>query len=422
MSVHGDETMTVTCLSLDYDGCFDQLLFTKDEMLARWVTNAFYDAHNVYLMVGSNRQSIFLDCYNAHKNKNGSALRQIALFAQSNGWIFDDMLLKDYVEARPTPSEIKSLQQLPQYYNADTVRLFKASLSVEQRMTLLQQDNRVFSKSKIILLLVQMYHLHEKHPNDVISYHFFDDEISKIKKLTTYFSSHVDIIPFNINLHIYHYNRSAKPKKSPVLQLVISAGDRSYKTLLHYLLCIKPYERHDCKELHRLFDSHCLKKTMTNIIEQYHRMRIQPHEMLDDLFHEMTPPQRIKCLKIFLGKENFAQYFIASYQAFAGSRYFEKVAESIVDEFSKGYLSERRQECGVFFSWMSRIKSNFVLELQSLSNTETEKLRRIAMHALVDSLHTSRRMRTQIVWQRLVGITHSELHENSRVYLSVPRF
>ena len=98
MFAGGDLTMTITCLSLDYDGCFDQLLYAKDDMLLEWIKDSFYDTHNVYLMVGSNRQSIYLDCINASKNKNGSALRQIAQFAKENGWIFDDLLLKDVID------------------------------------------------------------------------------------------------------------------------------------------------------------------------------------------------------------------------------------------------------------------------------------------------------------------------------------
>lgn len=178
---------TVIYLSLDYDGCADILfdtIFNDPELneirehvltirlyFLAYLLRVINHADVVVLCVGSIRQSIWLDEDNQRTNQNGLCFSNYKTLCDKHGWEFNHLLLADITNKKPpgTAMHDESLQS-----DIDTL--------------------------KIKTLTAQIQHAKANYPNDIVKFHFFDDDPKDIilKALTTHFTASENSLPHNI--------------------------------------------------------------------------------------------------------------------------------------------------------------------------------------------------------------------------------
>ena len=90
-------------ISLDFDGCGDVLLFSPQDprrialitKLDEFIASSHVSPEHVFLYVGSNRQSLFLEMINMISNEGRACFSTYKQFAHEKRWIFKPRLLAD---------------------------------------------------------------------------------------------------------------------------------------------------------------------------------------------------------------------------------------------------------------------------------------------------------------------------------------
>jgi hypothetical protein len=213
--------MTIYVYSFDFDGCLFNSNYREIEAKSNLLEANQYlisqlsetikktNAHQVVLMVGSNRQSKRIDDLN-HGLWKGScfpALNKLSeafknLDPDTNRiYRVDPYLLADTFGKRPAGENFK------QAINGNTtpasnyfINLFRL---FEQKYLF---SSCFFDESKFLILYSQMHKLASENPHDNVVFHFYDDQQHAIlDNLHSFFTQHPNLMPHNLTLHLHHY-------------------------------------------------------------------------------------------------------------------------------------------------------------------------------------------------------------------------
>ena len=181
-----------------------------------------------YVMVGSNRQSLEMDCSNGRgragfssKKATGSAFPRINAIAKYVGATVDKFLLADIEREKISfgseyDAIINSKYMKPNgSYKKDLIEqgITEADFSIK-----IKEDTDFMrvedDASKVSLLLAQMQKVSMEHPSDEIEFNFYDDrkdilegeEHDLVKGLKGFFHENPELIPKNITLKLQAYS------------------------------------------------------------------------------------------------------------------------------------------------------------------------------------------------------------------------
>lgn len=214
--------MAIRVLSLDFDGCLFHRGYMQDpnvitanrDFLQRLkAENSKFD--QVITMVGSNRQSWFVDILNAqHRGSCFPAIQRITNYLQCE---LDRFLMADIYGDLPgglsferaleamQPTEPKSkgvFETLKSYVVSDT----------REESERVKHHDWVFDETKMTILYAQMHKIANEHPDQEIVFEFYDDRglgmrtpHDILEYLNGFFCANSALIPSNVTLRLHHY-------------------------------------------------------------------------------------------------------------------------------------------------------------------------------------------------------------------------
>ncbi|HCA89724.1 MAG: hypothetical protein CMF38_07260 [Legionellaceae bacterium] len=211
----------ILVVSLDFDGClFNSKYFEKikDVSNSQFKDNVQYEAisdtnkdflemlrnksngyRNFYTLIGSNRQSIYLDYYNSiNQLTSGSCFRVIQSISDYIGATFDPMLLADLANHQAIGRNISIAQVFfekdrPVYQNSPRINLEIHPAKIDEY--------------KILLIYAQVHRMASMHPDDTITFEFYDDRDKDIlKNLHEFYKKYSHLIPTNVTLNLNQYD------------------------------------------------------------------------------------------------------------------------------------------------------------------------------------------------------------------------
>jgi hypothetical protein len=205
----------VVAIAADYDGCWDFIApLGPDNMkawpgLAHWypdpgkcgwtfdalaelletaIESITRERDEVYLFVGSARQSASWDRRNARESKNGSCHKAFEIMAKERGWELNRALLDDYGKSLLVPSPehdfkwfLERADNSGTRWNADP----KKSHALPERQEQL----------KALIITNVAAQLLRTNPDDEIDLYFFDDRVDLLEAALSV------KVPDNIRLH-----------------------------------------------------------------------------------------------------------------------------------------------------------------------------------------------------------------------------
>lgn len=152
-------------------------------------------------MVGSLRQDVLKDIYNASQNKNGSIFAAIMQLAEACQGEIDEYLLYDSICENQQPKTIGA------HFQEAKNRLTKhAYLSFEDKPLYAENYSLHFNDPKIVLVYAQMHRAASRFPNVPIYFHFYDDCSIVWNSLSIFYSKNMHLIPQNVVARFYHYS------------------------------------------------------------------------------------------------------------------------------------------------------------------------------------------------------------------------
>lgn len=211
-----EKPKNVLVISIDYDGCISCGKFHYP-LNASWLPNE-EDCNYLYfidilidyihenrpdvveIIVGSNRQSAFLELTNTRKATNGLAGKTIEFVTNA----IADVLAQENIEVKFNPflmSDISALKYSG-YSKTQFDELLSAIISVDDLHVLddLTQPNCPYDESKITLLYAQMQQIASCYRDAKIDFHFIDDRLDLLDSLHDFFSKAPHTIPPNVVL------------------------------------------------------------------------------------------------------------------------------------------------------------------------------------------------------------------------------
>lgn len=219
--------MTIQVFSLDFDGCllnarchdekFDVL--ENNKKLIKTL-NGYIEGHaKSILMIGSSRQSIYLDYLS--QRTNSLYIRCFPIYLQIADCLkikFDPFLLADLSSNQvPGTTFHKSLQlDYPFGQRADSCGNMYLIHDFYRKFSIPSIDC-IVDESKFCLLYAQMHKIAQDHPGKNIIFRFFDDRKKLLNNLRHFFSSHINLMPKQVLLE-FHYYIGGEPRLFSVLQ------------------------------------------------------------------------------------------------------------------------------------------------------------------------------------------------------------
>ena len=199
--------MAVRVLSFDFDGCLfhsgylhstEKHVILHNLKFLKTIREQNKDFEQVFLFIGSNRQSLSTDVFNS--KVSGScflAIQQIAnhLSDEEQSIVFDPFLLTDVYN---------HLESGTAYYRAvDYLR--SAAPRLTQIKLKRETPGWVFDDSKVTILYAQIHKAATAHPDKPIVFDFYDNRIDILTDLKIFFEAHPDLIPLNVSLELHQY-------------------------------------------------------------------------------------------------------------------------------------------------------------------------------------------------------------------------
>lgn len=193
--------MNVLLRSIDLDGCvfnqnYDELIreYNKYSPKRLLIANEYFiqeenkrdnfDAK--YTLIGSNRQSEHIDQINRQNNRTGTFTVQSRVLNDAlTGTILLPFLMADVDNNLPIGTSFG-------YSN-------NSSVKVEHG------NHWMFDESKVRLLYAQMHYMALMHPDDEITFDFYDDNETILDLLYTFYAKNEDLIPCNVSLTLRQY-------------------------------------------------------------------------------------------------------------------------------------------------------------------------------------------------------------------------
>ncbi|MBA2657207.1 MAG: hypothetical protein H0U70_09560 [Tatlockia sp.] len=213
--------MSIRVLSFDFDGCLFHSEYIKSTNKDVIVHNSDFLAQiaqenlnfsKVYTMVGSTRQSHQIDLTNSKIGNKGSCYPAIKQINEHLKTELDDFLLADIFGGLPEGSSFKKAMD-PNYTGS--------------------YSDWLYDETKFLILYAQMHKMASKHPEEMISFDFYDDRSlnpnekpNVLMNLKKYFSQYPELIPSNVSLNLNHY----EGKNTTLLEQIKGQGfiDETY--------------------------------------------------------------------------------------------------------------------------------------------------------------------------------------------------
>ena len=198
---------TIHALSFDADNCLFhagynptwkeiksgqcQQVIDKNKPLLDALKAQKSDFKETIVLVGSLRQSVEIDQYNANEHTTESIFTAIQTVAQYLGATLDKFLLTD-VEANVAPGTS-----------------FDHAINHPSK----KQNTCIDDQAKVALLYAQIHKLANQHPNENILFDFYDDRgldswgngDDILEHLHAYFKQYPELLPSNVTLRLNHY-------------------------------------------------------------------------------------------------------------------------------------------------------------------------------------------------------------------------
>ncbi|MDF2939645.1 MAG: hypothetical protein K0R66_287 [Gammaproteobacteria bacterium] len=173
------------------------------------------------LLNASNRQSLRMDLMNKGRNQNGSCFATYDLLERVSGRQFHRMLLAD-LDSIANPI------------------LSKAWLNISKRMLAEEHEDYYPDESKLRLVYAQIHEMARCFSNQKVVYEFLDDRDHDIlAELKMFFTTYPEMIPSNVELHLYHYEGKAAPRSISVIE-GLGPIDRNYRHTLAQMKGLVP--------------------------------------------------------------------------------------------------------------------------------------------------------------------------------------
>ena len=185
-------------IALDFDGCiYNQNVlkcrgnvFEGNKAFLQHLNEENKSFDGVFLSTASNRQSVHLEKNAGKMNCTYSfpVLLQLLEFLKQNNPTkliqLDALLLAD----------IRG--------NLDAGEAFKLATTDADTA---DQPHCLFDETKATILYAQIHKVATEHPNDEITYDFFDDRQDILDSLSTLFSQYPALLPKNVTVRMYRY-------------------------------------------------------------------------------------------------------------------------------------------------------------------------------------------------------------------------
>lgn len=162
------------------------------------------------IMVGSNRQDVFMDVSNANNHLSdgpGSCFPVLKAIGQKVGAEFDDFLMGDLYSEKEHGHTIKKAEDILKgqaQYEADI-----------KPNDVLHISNWLNDKDKISLIYAQIQKLALEHPDDQIEYAFFDDQEKILEAIESFYENNKELIPGNVKIKTFRYSNQNEDPSLP---------------------------------------------------------------------------------------------------------------------------------------------------------------------------------------------------------------
>lgn len=167
------------------------------------------------VMIGSNRQSFDKDAANAMRNHNGSCVPLAIAMSEQLDAEFDGLTLADIKAGQSAGHHADLFLAAAQEASIDTaaVMSFPPLMAIHNLTT--KECNPYyfhdfdFAEDKINILYAQMHHQAALHPDEEITFNFYDDRLDILRALHNFFQKYPTLIPHNVELSLFHYERGS---------------------------------------------------------------------------------------------------------------------------------------------------------------------------------------------------------------------
>lgn len=260
-------------LSVDFDGCSDNA-HGRHKIIedARCFVNQHPTIDEIVVIIGSLRQSLFLDKYNAidYANYHHASLVSCKLLGESFVFElkqalpphlnihFDPILTSDIYNQLQAGTTFQAMQN---YFASDMSPSHIVTNQNGQLIDLLLYPSKhqeevgirgtreLIDFSKISIMYMQMQHVANRMPNASIAFRFYDDRMDIHQKLKNFFQDHPYSIPENMFWNSV-LNKSQETELSPqqILTMPLQGTgpiEHRYTEILNQVLETCPFQMID---------------------------------------------------------------------------------------------------------------------------------------------------------------------------------
>lgn len=210
--------MAVLVLSIDFDGCLAHNRFCESQDLDLVKANLPFLHHlqelqgaylHTELMIGSSRQSSFIDFWSQKSNQQ--LLRCFPYYLQIAEYLqckFDGFLMADLYShlAAGTAYQLELADTYPVLDKSDYSSHYSDLMTYlgEERFPL--APDAFCDSSKLSLLYAQIHRIAGKYSKQTVVFKFFDDNIDYLTKMISTFSKFPQLLPRQLRLELSRYD------------------------------------------------------------------------------------------------------------------------------------------------------------------------------------------------------------------------
>jgi hypothetical protein len=215
-------------ISLDFDGCADRDYSRKE--IALYIEKACAknpSIESIYVIIGSLRQSVYLDLLNAHRNSNATKLISCtSLYHQLIPIIheliskmdrqqvpkihFCPLLMNDIHNHLPTGTTFKAMTDIFSWTKTELSKIPKRTAEYwvtnqhGERINILSDDDNkeIADCSKVTLIYTQLHYFAQHLDNAPLLMQFFDDREDILSGLNEFYQANHELMPENTQLEL----------------------------------------------------------------------------------------------------------------------------------------------------------------------------------------------------------------------------
>ncbi|HHF7368160.1 TPA: hypothetical protein ACPSKY_003311 [Legionella bozemanae] len=212
--------------SIDFDGCLshqdyiNQMMHSGDRVQACINSNPvliqkLQEMQIDKVIVGSNRQDVYMDISNAKNHKAdgpGSCFPLFKALSQEVGAKFDGFLMGDIYSEKAHGHTLQGAEKLlKQRHQYETSLIPNTGLGISKWIN---------DENKISLIYAQIQKLALEHPEDQIEFSFFDDREDILEAVERFFENNKELIPGNVKIKTFRYYDQNEKLHPASMQLI----------------------------------------------------------------------------------------------------------------------------------------------------------------------------------------------------------